>query len=98
MKALTQDEGLLRQALASSLSVSIVEDRIKAIIKPGGRNTLILREIPSDAPDEEVREIFAFESCKPISSIRSDIENTWYVACRFLRVFSLVLLKNINII
>ncbi len=77
MKALTQDEAVIRQALANSQAVSIVEDRIKAIIKPGGRNTIILREIPSDAPAEEVREIFAFDGCKPITSIRSDIESTW---------------------
>lgn len=78
LKALTQDEGIVRQALKDSTAVQIVENRIKPIIKAGsGRSTLILREIPSDAPEEEVREIFNYTGCKPIISIRSEIGDTW---------------------
>lgn len=44
-----------------------------------GRSTIILREISSDAPEEEVREIFNYEGCKPIVSMRSDIGDTWFV-------------------
>lgn len=76
MKALTQDESLLRRALETS-TITIVDDRIKANIKAAGRFTIILREIPSDTTEVEVREIFAFEGCKQITSMRSDIGDTW---------------------
>lgn len=78
LKALTQDENLVRRALADSTVVSIVDgSRIKANIKASGRSTIILRDIASDAPEEEVKEIFNYPGCKPISSIRSDIGDTW---------------------
>ena len=79
LKALTQDESLVEKALESSKVVSVADGRIKAILKSGGRTTLILRDIQSDASEEEVREIFNFEGCKPILSLRSDIGNTWFV-------------------
>ena len=78
MKALTQDEALLRKALERS-TINIIDDRIKPNIKAAGRSTIILREIPSDTAESEVREIFEFEGCKLISSMRSDIGDTWYV-------------------
>jgi hypothetical protein len=76
MKSLTQDESVVRSALQHSTVVTIVEDRIKALTK-FGRSTIILREIPTDADEKEVREIFNYEKCKPIISIRSDIGDTW---------------------
>lgn len=80
MKSLTQDESVVERALESSNVVSVIDGRIRAILKSGGRTTLILRDIQSDASEEEVREIFNFEGCKPILSLRSDIGNTWFVA------------------
>lgn len=79
IKHLTQDEAVLRAALVGSSTVSIVENKIKANIKAQGRSTIILRDIPSECGEDEVRSIFAFEGCKPISSVRRDIENTWFV-------------------
>lgn len=79
IKTLTQDEAVLREALADSTAVSIVDDRIKSNLKSTGRSTIILRDIASDVPEEEVRSIFAYDGCKPISSVRKDIENTWFV-------------------
>ena len=73
---------MLRKALEKS-TLSLINDaatggaRIKANIKATGRSTIILREIPSDAPEAEVKEIFNFEGCKPINSIKADVENTW---------------------
>jgi len=80
LKALTQDESILRKALVDSTAVSIIDNKIKANIKPPGRNTIILREIPSDAPVEEVKEIFNYPGAKNVSSIRSEIGDTWFVA------------------
>jgi hypothetical protein len=78
MKALTEDEAVLRKALEVS-SLTVVDDRIKANLKAVGRSTIILREIPADATEDEVKEIFAFDGCKPIASMRSDIGDTWFV-------------------
>ncbi len=75
MQSLTQSEAVVAKALESSLIVSLVEGRLRA--KAGGRSTIILREIPSDAAEEEVREIFNYPGCKPVGSIRSDIGDTW---------------------
>jgi len=79
LKALTQDENVIRQSLKSSNVVTLVDDRIRANIKAVGRSTIILREIPNDTNEEEIKQIFDFDGCKPIISMRSDIENTWFV-------------------
>lgn len=78
LKALTQDEEVVKDALKSSTSVSVVDDRLKSIAKPG-RNTIILREIPPDTAEEDIREIFNYPGCKPITSVKSDIGDTWFV-------------------
>lgn len=79
MKQLTQDEALFREALAASSLTVLDNNRIKANLKTGGRSTIILREIPSDAPIEEVKEIFNFVGCKPIGSVKSEIGDMWYI-------------------
>lgn len=78
LKALTQDEAVVRQALVDS-TVTIVDNKIKANIKTAGRSTIILRDIPSDATEESVKEIFNYPGSKPIVSVRSDIGDTWFV-------------------
>ena len=53
-------------------------------VKPE-HNTLILRELSSQTSTAEVIDIFQFavgpegKSCPPIRSIRSDMNDTWYV-------------------
>eukprot|EP00605_Chrysophyceae_sp_TOSAG23-4_P001578 GSChrysophyteH1.ASY1.ANO1.1733.1 assembled CDS len=83
MKSLLKgDESILREALSNSTVCPISEDnRIRALVKSGGRSTIILREIPADTPEAAVREIFNFDAMmsRNITSIRSDIENTWFV-------------------
>jgi hypothetical protein len=75
----TQDEELVQRAIEQSSLVTLQDGRIKSNVKTG-RSTIILREIPSDAPEEEVREIFSFSGCKPVTSIRSEIGDTWFVS------------------
>jgi hypothetical protein len=55
----------------------VENNRLKGNIKNSGRSTIILREIPSDTPMEEVREIFNYDGCKPICSLRSEIGDSW---------------------
>jgi hypothetical protein len=79
LKALTHDESVVAKALEASSVVAVADGKIRSSnIKATGRSTIILREIPSDTPEEEVREIFNFENCKPIREMRSDIGDTWY--------------------
>lgn len=78
LKALTQDEAVVKAALVDS-SVTVVDDRLKANLKSVGRSTIILRDLPTDATEEEVREIFNYSGCKNIVSLRSDIGDTWFV-------------------
>eukprot|EP01038_Epipyxis_sp_PR26KG_P007194 gene7194-9812_t len=80
LKNLTQDEAILREALVNSPHVTVLDNnRIKANFKSSGKGTIILRDIPSDAPEDEVREIFNYDGSKSIVSIRSEIGNTWFV-------------------
>jgi La domain len=51
---------------------------------PGGpgsspTNTIILREVHPDVAESEIRELFGFEGCPPIESVRPDVAHCWYV-------------------
>lgn len=78
MKALTTDEAVVRRAVQES-SLTLVNNRIKANIKASSRSTIILRDVPANTPEEEVRDIFNYDGARPIVSLRSDIEDTWFV-------------------
>lgn len=79
MKALTTDERVVIKALETSSTCVVENGRVRGTMKVTNRSTLILRDIPSQTPEAEVKEIFAFESCRPITSMRSDIGDTWFV-------------------
>lgn len=66
------------KSLESSSVVVLVDGKIKP--KGSGRSTIILREIPSDSSEESIREIFNYPGARAISSIRSEIGDTWYVS------------------
>jgi hypothetical protein len=50
------------------------------------QNTVILREVPSSVEEDQVRELFAFEKCPPVQSVRLDVANCWYVSSLLLAV------------
>lgn len=78
LRSLTTDENVVIEAVKTSPNVSYTDGRIKALAK-SGRSTIILRDISSDTPEEKIREIFSFPGCKPISSVRSEIGDTWFI-------------------
>lgn len=44
------------------------------------QNTIILREVPEDVKDEDVRGLFEDnEACPPLQEVRLDVANCWYV-------------------
>jgi len=47
--------------------------------KQSERNTIILRDMPSDATTEEVRSIFSWENCPDVKSLNMDVGNCWFV-------------------
>ena len=89
MKVLIEkDAEILREAVKASNVISLSDDgdRIKCLLKDvagagGGsnRNTIILREMPSDATEEEIKEVFAFEGCPAIVKVRADVGDCWFV-------------------
>ncbi|CAM9315072.1 unnamed protein product, partial [Choristocarpus tenellus] len=78
IQALTSDQALIVESVKNSTVCSITPDGIKPNIKQE-RSTIILREIPSNTPQEKVREIFTGEGVAPIKAIRSDVGDTWFV-------------------
>ncbi|KDO23189.1 hypothetical protein SPRG_20878 [Saprolegnia parasitica CBS 223.65] len=78
IKALSDDAALLIDAIKDSQIVVLNDE--KNAIKPNiksERNTIILREIPSATAPAEVEAIFA--GCGAVTSVRSDVGDTWFV-------------------
>jgi la-related protein 4 len=80
VKALSEDEALIVEAVTNSTLCSL--NPTKTAIKPNikaQRNTIILRDIPSDTSEDEVREIFSGDGCKKVVNVHSDVGDTWFV-------------------
>jgi len=80
LKQYTQDHQLIVEAVKQSdkLILSDNDTAIRPNVQQKKRNTIILREIPSDAQPEEIKTIFQGLDCE-ITDIRSDIGDTWFV-------------------
>ncbi|CAM9828239.1 unnamed protein product, partial [Ectocarpus sp. 8 AP-2014] len=78
IQQLTSDTALIVESVKDSTVCTVTSDGIKPSIKQE-RNTIILREIPSETPQEKIREIFTGDGVAPIKSIRSDVGDTWFV-------------------
>jgi len=78
---LIPDRQLLLEAITESSKFSLdAMANWVTIRKNKERNVLILREIPSDTPLDEIKEIFAvFTDLPEIKKIRSDIGNNWFI-------------------
>ena len=77
VQSLTTDQRLIVESLKDSKLVTIGDDGIRPNIKVE-RTTIVLREIPSDTPVEVLKaELFSWEGCPAIQSIRSDVGDTW---------------------
>jgi hypothetical protein len=80
---LTTDTSLIVQAVRDSSVCSV--DSTCTMLKPTSmkfqeRNTIILRDISSDATEQELRTLFSDTAgCGAVVSLRSDIGNTWFV-------------------
>jgi len=82
IRNLTSDRELLLEALLESSKFELDPSYSWVTIKKKQRerNVLILREIPTDTPVEEIKEIFTgFTDLPDIKSIHSDIGNNWFI-------------------
>eukprot|EP01113_Clastostelium_recurvatum_P042011 TRINITY_DN6770_c0_g1_i3.p1 TRINITY_DN6770_c0_g1~~TRINITY_DN6770_c0_g1_i3.p1 ORF type:complete len:687 (+),score=176.29 TRINITY_DN6770_c0_g1_i3:220-2061(+) len=84
--ALTSDVEKIASVMERSTQVTL--DPSRTMLRPNfkiQRNTIILRDVPSDTPVEHVRNIFAGMAANntPASmegiSVRADVGNTWFV-------------------
>jgi len=82
IRNLTSDRELLLEALLESSKFELDPSYSWVTIKKKQRerNVLILREIPTETPVEEIKEIFTgFTDLPDIKSIHSDIGNNWFI-------------------
>lgn len=80
VKKLTEDADLIVEMMRRSKLLELNSDGTK--VRPTNkaeRTTIILRDIPSNTPVEELRAIFDNDQCANVLSLRSDIANTWFV-------------------
>jgi len=71
---------LLLEAISESSKFSLDPTANWLIRQKKERNVLILREIPTDTPMAEIKEIFAvFTDLPEIKNIHSDIGNNWFI-------------------
>lgn len=79
LKALTSDVSLITEVLKESDQVVLDESASK--VRPKAqqkRSTLILRDIPTETPLEEINALF--KGSKTPSNIRPDVLNTWFLS------------------
>ena len=81
LRNLTTDIELIKSALKNSNKVQLTkgpedQDLIRPCLSTSARVTIILRDIPTDVPESEVRKIFEGHEAQ---SLRPDIGDTWFV-------------------
>lgn len=80
VRSITVDADVIRHALATCPAVTLIEDSVRPNFKVE-QNTIILRDIPSATSSDELLQIFkSVPSCPAVKSIRSDMNDTWFVA------------------
>jgi hypothetical protein len=80
IKSLTEDKDLISKVARQCKNLAC--DETGRMVRPTlkmERKTLLLRDIPSSTPVEEVRAIFD-KNCGKVVGIRGDIGDTWYVS------------------
>jgi len=79
VRTISSDLNLIATAMKQLESVQLDEKR--GLVRPTlrqHRNIIILREIPSSTPEQDIRGIFA-ESGSQIAEIRAEVGDMWYV-------------------
>ncbi|KAK9701905.1 hypothetical protein K7432_011513 [Basidiobolus ranarum] len=80
IKAMTTDMNTLVEALKESTQLTV--DSTGTKVKPNftvQRNTIVLRDIPPDVPQEDIKGIFYGDEKPTIKSANPDFGNTWFI-------------------
>uniref|UniRef100_A0A7S4LGJ5 HTH La-type RNA-binding domain-containing protein n=1 Tax=Eutreptiella gymnastica TaxID=73025 RepID=A0A7S4LGJ5_9EUGL len=81
LRNLTTEVEVIKNALRGSTKVQLTEGPggeclIRPTLNTASRVTIILRDIPKDVPEAEIRQLFSEEK---VSHVRPDIGDTWFV-------------------
>jgi len=72
---------LLVAALTNHPTLTLSEEQTS--VRPNihvERTTIILRELSSSTPEEDLKQkLFSWEGCPPVKGLRRDVEDTWFV-------------------
>jgi la-related protein 4 len=80
LKNITEDLDLIKDALKKSNKVELKVNGDSTLVRPlttSTRTTIVLRDIPSDVPEEEIKTIFPENAS--IKNMKPDIGNTWFI-------------------
>ncbi|CEO99507.1 hypothetical protein PBRA_007240 [Plasmodiophora brassicae] len=61
------------------LELDATGTKVRAAMKPAERTTIILRDIPSDTPRDDILSLFDNDACGKVLSLHDDIGDTWFV-------------------
>lgn len=80
MKSLTTDDSVILEAVKSSTKISVDDStkRLRPTVS-NARTTLILRNIPSATPEEELKKFLSDAKLPNLVSMRSDVGDNWFV-------------------
>jgi hypothetical protein len=53
------------------------------------QNTIIIRDVPDDVKEEHVRALFDDKTCPPLTDVRLDVANCWYVIPRMFGLYTI---------
>ena len=85
MKAYTTDMSLILEAIkeSSKLELDEAETHLRPVdVEMGGgtpKSVIVLRDIPTDVTEEQIRELFDEETFGPIDNLKSEIGQMWFV-------------------
>jgi len=84
VKSLTNDQDIILRIMRQCQSLVVDETGLLVrsavpISQSSQRTTLILRNIPSDLPESEVKALFNFPGCPTPVSLKPEYGNTWFI-------------------
>jgi hypothetical protein len=73
----TSHGGTAGVGASAAVTPVVTKGLVSTTSSNGVQNTIIFRETPESITEEMIRELFAFEGCPPIESIKQDVQNFW---------------------
>ena len=85
MKSFTTDMSVIMEAI--KLSTKLEVDEAGTLVRPidyempelKKKTTIVLREVPADVPEEQIRALFDEATFGPIAKVKSDVGGYWFI-------------------